>query len=565
MIIKKFFSPQLSIALSFFAASGCFAAIPSYYHEDDKNGHVIEGSHKNISLRKNLQHHVTADSIKVGEPLPGGKGPRAEEYKKRLAAIKESYHELAESVQIEKEEADTLPVDDAIESNVKLLDGKHVRSQMRQLENPALLEDSCKRPSAEAEFNRKLEDATNNKVLSKVDRRAKDLVALSSPYGEEEQIEEERDWGNDLEGAQDMMPSDFDAEDKSVEDNAPADDPLDDDEFDEGVLGKEGSFEDSDVAFVQGRREESRDVRTSNQLPANSGTNRSAINTDARRSRVPKTSLQSQRQREATNNLRTRVAKVTKATENGGQFEYYEDYLASLSGEPRVDNETPELAPERKPYTKQRRRPVKQDSARKDDTAMNDDADDIRFRIKRNRLKRKRVDTIRSAPTPAPAQEPVQPKRRVRALSRDQRLAESETTEKTTQVARRVVAKQQPAAVRPVVVTASMIKKASVEQPSFQNAPRTYVADNGGKIIPQDDEDEDDYDDEDEDEDGDEGDEEANLTTDRQERPNWYDRLDGQRRERLVQQRVRQKQGEANPNRGYPTIPQYTQGNTTPR
>lgn len=579
MIIKKFFNPQLTIALSFLAASGCFAATPSYYHEDDKNSHALEESHKNISLRKQNVALTETKKVKANanEPLPASKGPRAEEYKKRLAAIRESYNAIALNVQDDKAPVVKVPAEKQSQEAVDAKKDEFIFDQLNELENP---EESCKRPNPGAETEKRLEDMTNQQAISKGDQRRRDLVALSSPYGEEEEIEEERDWGNDTQGAEDMMPSDFDALDRdtSIEENAPGDDPLNEDEFDEGRLSRRSTDPDIDqVAQVQGRREQSRDIRTSTQAPGMSSIDRSSISTDrVRRSRTPKTSLQSQRQKEATNNLRTRFAKVTQANENGGQFEYYEDYLASISGEPVVEDDKSGLAPERKRYTKQRRRPVSPDNVKKDETAMNDQVVTSKKRkVKRNKFNQMEQDSqtidnqsnfgnsrtsnqvIRPAPS-APVDQ-ARPKK-----IRQKKLVDNETTEKTNNVARRVVAKRSSNDVspRPVVITASMIKKPSVEKPAFQNAPKTYVADMTSPGA-SDDNDED-YDDEDE-EDGDEG-EEGALTTDRSERPNWYERMTDQRHERSVQARVRAAdQGQPAQDRGYPTIPQYTSGNTTPR
>lgn len=222
------------------------------------------------------------------------------------------------------------------------------------------------------------------------------ILAESSPYGEQGEFEMDQDWGGNTEGAEDMDPSDFDAEDSmSPEDTlspasfdsssgiladlkepkplAAAPETDDSEEVDDEDLTPYPSsltrhyrgnrYRKEEVAQTSGRREEAREVREGTQAPGGSTDSRSSITTDSiRRSRKPATSLQRERQREATNQLRTRLSNAKKESEQQAEVVYYEDYVDTQQDKYENKEDTQAAAPTRKEYQKKRRRPILNDS-----------------------------------------------------------------------------------------------------------------------------------------------------------------------------------------------------------
>lgn len=533
MIIKKYIHPKLSLALSFFAASGCLAAIPNYVYA------VQNESHEKISLRNQrtytYQQPQTPSKPKASTQNAGKKELTAEDYRARLAAIRESYTLIAESSpygeqgEIEEERDWGDNNEGAQDMNPSDFDAEDKLSPEEEtLETGGGFEED----GLSARYNR---------------NRADDLIAESTPYGEQGEYELDQDWGNNKEGAEDMDPSDFDAVDQpSLEQEQPGEEfPLDGEPslMNDGILSRRNSHRNDyeQVAQASGRREESLDVRRSSQNPSISDIDRSSISTDnIRRSRIPKTSTQTRRQRDATNSLRSRVVRVHANQPN--DLPYYEDYLNSVADQYENVNREPEIAPERKPYTKPRRRPVNQG------TSGEQSASTVRVTSKtpapptpiakqRNHLKEREAVVVQTTEIPAPRV--VQKKGPFTRFNAIQTIKQTQTEPQTYAVATVV---QEPTPISTPEPTPPIHRPVVLKR-----APKTYIP-HDQSLGPNEEEEE--FEEE---------------TTSRDDRPNWYDRIDAQRHERRVQRRVRELDGEAPPQRrGYPSIPQYTQGNTTP-
>lgn len=549
MITKRYLSPKLATAISILAASGCFAAVPNYEYQRNKRAEVIptkqvrvvaaqplpaitpvslphtdaqpnsltgedrpatqplpvhhasvphpaktkdstshnmEETHKNITTRS----HLKQEPVKKEEPvaptrlLPPTKTdlspqPKAEQYKKRLAALKNAYTSIAaKAEQVDGQDDDDDDDDDDNDTNENVV----------AFESP------------------------------------KQLLALSSPYGEQGYDEERQDWGSQVETSKDL-------EKEVNNDLEPTTESLPEDEGyryeeEEGFLVNDRSNSHDHVAQTEGRREEARNLRTETVKPV-SEVERSTISTDrVRRSRVPKSSVQRERQRQATNSLRNKIAKQEQPKD---EPLYYEDYLSSIADE----YEQTKNAQERKPYTKPRRRLVN----RNDETAA---VNVIQTHQVSTRTSRQLAKEQTENQNDQPKRDHL--KKRVRSQQYEEPVAEPP-----------VVAPQ------PVKPTPAPIKKLSVHQPKTTQSTKTYIPHHQSLkqqpvAVGEPDDDEED------------GDEEDAEVTDRSERPNWYDRMDGQRRERSIQRRVRALDGQNPRPRGYPTIPEYTQGgNTTPK
>lgn len=554
MIIKKYFNPQLTVAISILAASGCFAAIPNYQYQQQRAVQYrtapsetqtvpinsimpsksasrpvplyrsstplpsqdqsspagdMEETHRKMTTKVVPAVQETTSDLphKIVPPVngEGSTGLKAEDYKKRLLAIKESYSTIAERTLQAQSQADDDDDDDDDEED----------------------DDD--------------DDSSGKNVVAIADSiRKTQYLAISSPYGEQGYDEEKQDWGNASDSKPQTEPTPVDTKEPKIE-SLPGDDGY---EFKD----EEGFLVDGSVSQIQqGRREGSRDIREATRVPANAA-NSSTINTDRiRRSRVPKSSVQSQRQREATNSLRTRLADSEEPL-------YYEDYLASISDH-YEETQKPDATPERKPYTKPRRRPVSQD---KDQTAIVNvvPSQRVSTRTSRNHLK------DRDAQNAADDQDDLQSKREARRnkILRDRTREDARQEIKKPQADEKYLDKTASPPVRTQVKPLPIsVKNLSVHQPQIQTA-KTYIPSHQSiksqPIAVQ-------APTADDDEEGEEDD--ADLTTDRGDRPNWYDRMDAQRRERSIQRRVRALDGQNPQPRGYPTIPEYTQGNTTPK